>query len=302
MQQALIQRGLEPYISYEIARNAFKMISKEKQNPSQSTITTFDDLPSDVLLLLFEYFHVIELFCTFYNLNLFINRILGDKHLFLHADLTTNSSLNYFCSFIQSRIFSAQLKSMKLTSNWIEYRFYLKRFGSVQALTLIDINSDQVCTILREQQEQLQYLKLIYNRHMRHQLSAVIEIIRNKLQLPMLNTLIIDHDRDVHYFLSDQIRSLAALPNVVRLSAESEYRLTWMNSDLNKLSFVDLWKFYGLSHRFKRFNSTIPLEHWQRKEQRTQQRQQFNERRKQEMQRKTPKIQNQRKTESRRYN
>jgi len=193
-------------------------------------------------------------------------------------------------------------KSMKLTNNWIEYRFYLKRFGSVQALTLIDINSDQVCTILREQQQQLQYLKLMCNRHMRHQLSAVIEIIRNKLQLPMLNTLIIDHDSDVHYFLSNQIRSLAALPNIVHLSASIEYRLIWMNSDLKKLSFVDLWTFYGLSHRFKRFNSTIPLEHWQRKEQWIQQRQQFNEKRKQEMQRKTPKIQNQRKTECRRYN
>ncbi|CAF1616006.1 unnamed protein product, partial [Didymodactylos carnosus] len=102
MQQALIQRGLEPYISYEIARNAFKMLSKDKQKPSQSTITTFYDLPSDylcgIILILKVQEQINSLEGWHHHLNTDLNHIIHPQfYMFIRAiqnDYAYNSAIS----------------------------------------------------------------------------------------------------------------------------------------------------------------------------------------------------------------
>ncbi|CAF1197589.1 unnamed protein product [Didymodactylos carnosus] len=189
-----------------------KQFRQEQQNTAK--ITRLDDLCTDIVYELFEYFNVNELYLSFYNLTSSMKHIIDNYSLPLHVDLSKRDSFNYFSEFIVPHLiaYPKQVTSLKLSSI-ITYPFTLSiHFQSLRALTLLRMYSKNMIPILK-QFPQLSYVYI--GNHSRHSNGLITTI----LKIPTLKT-----------FIFKSLTHLQKLPLTTRNTSNIEHLSIRMNS------------------------------------------------------------------------
>ncbi|CAF1205497.1 unnamed protein product [Adineta ricciae] len=100
---------------------------------TQTKTTAFEDLSSEIHISIFEYLNVNELLDSFYNLNVYFNRLLTDYHLLLHCSLIND--LNNL-DIILSAICLEQLRSLKCYDYDLIRTVDPKQFVTLRSLTV----------------------------------------------------------------------------------------------------------------------------------------------------------------------
>ncbi|CAF0744122.1 unnamed protein product [Didymodactylos carnosus] len=112
-----------------------------------SSCTTFENIPCEILLDIFEHLDIYDIYQSFSNLNTFLNCVINNHHLSVHSNVTllTNFQFNHYYHFVFPQI-AHRLKKLKLSFH-IDNDLVIKLFdfnqfiSGIETLTLLDINS-----------------------------------------------------------------------------------------------------------------------------------------------------------------
>ncbi|CAF1230921.1 unnamed protein product [Rotaria magnacalcarata] len=137
-------------------------------------MSCFEDLSGEILMAIFEYMNVEDVWTIFFNMNTRFHSLVFDSRLQLTADVSKVDKLNYdqFCSSLINKNFS-NIYKLILSNHYNRYpqiRSFLSQttftiFQSLHALTLTDINHDELIEIT-QQIKQLPYLNYLHiNTH-----------------------------------------------------------------------------------------------------------------------------------------
>jgi hypothetical protein len=132
-------------------------------------MSRFEDFSGEILMAIFEYMNVEDVWTIFFNMNSRLNSLVFDSRLRLTADVSKIDKLNFdnFCLSLINTNFS-NIFTLILSNNYNRYtqiRSFLSQtnfivFQSLHALTLIDINHDELIEITK-QIKQLPYLNYL---------------------------------------------------------------------------------------------------------------------------------------------
>ena len=119
-------------------------------------MSRFEDLSGEILMAIFEYMNVEDVWTIFFNMNSRINSLVFDSRLRLTADVSKIDQKNFdqFCSSLINTNFS-NIFTLILSNNYNRYpqiRSFLSQtnftvFQSLHALTLIDVNYDELMEV-----------------------------------------------------------------------------------------------------------------------------------------------------------
>lgn len=119
-------------------------------------MSRFEDLSGEILMAIFEYMNVEDVWTIFFNMNSRINSLVFDSRLRLTADVSKIDQNNFdqFCSSLITTNFS-NIFTLILSNNYNRYpqiRSFLSQtnftvFQSLHALTLIDVNYDELMEV-----------------------------------------------------------------------------------------------------------------------------------------------------------
>lgn len=119
-------------------------------------MSRFEDLSGEILMAIFEYMNVEDVWTIFFNMNSRINSLVFDSRLRLTADVSKIDKNNFdqFCSSLINTNFS-NIFTLILSNNYNRYpqiRSFLSQtnftlFQSLHALTLIDVNYDELIDV-----------------------------------------------------------------------------------------------------------------------------------------------------------
>jgi hypothetical protein len=137
-------------------------------------MSRFEDLSGEILMAIFEYMNVEDVWTIFFNMNSRFNSLVFDSRLRLTADVSKIDKSNFdsFCLSLINTNFS-NIFTLILSNNYYRYpqiRSFLSQtnftvFQSLHALTLIDINHDELMEVTKQMKE-LPYLNYIHiNTH-----------------------------------------------------------------------------------------------------------------------------------------
>jgi hypothetical protein len=111
----------------------------------------FEFLPNEIILNLFEYIRISDLFNGFFDLNLRFNQLLCVQFQKFHLDLQflSKTKCNYICqniiSLITDRIVSLHLSNDDDTPEQIElflsHRYQFQQFTRLQSISLMYLES-----------------------------------------------------------------------------------------------------------------------------------------------------------------
>jgi Leucine-rich repeat (LRR) protein len=122
-------------------------------------MSLFEDLSGEILMAIFEYMDVEDVWTIFFNMNTRLNSLVFDSRLRLTADVSKIEKYNFdqFClSLIQTNF--NNIFTLILSNNYYRYpqiRLFLSHtnltyFQSLYSLTLIDINHDELMDITKQ--------------------------------------------------------------------------------------------------------------------------------------------------------
>jgi len=137
-------------------------------------MSRFEDLSGEILMAIFEYMNVEDVWTIFFNMNSRINSLVFDSRLRLTADVSKIDKSNFenFCLSLINTNFS-NIFTLILSNNYNRYsqiHSFLSQtnflvFQSLHALTLIDINHDELMEVTKQIKE-LPYLNYFHvNTH-----------------------------------------------------------------------------------------------------------------------------------------
>jgi hypothetical protein len=137
-------------------------------------MSRFEDLSGEILMAIFEYMNVEDVWTIFFNINSRFNSLVFDSRLRLTADVSKIDKSNFdsFCLSLVTTNFS-NIFTMILSNNYYRYpqiRSFLSQtnltvFQSLHALTLIDINYEELMQVTKQVKE-LPYLNYFHiNTH-----------------------------------------------------------------------------------------------------------------------------------------
>ena len=119
----------------------------------------FENLSGEILMAIFEYMNVEDVWTIFFNMNSRFNSLVFDSRLRLTADVSKidKSNFDHFCSSLINTNFS-NIFTLILSNNYYRYpqiRTFLSQttftnFESLHALTLIDINHDELIGVAQQ--------------------------------------------------------------------------------------------------------------------------------------------------------
>jgi hypothetical protein len=119
----------------------------------------FEDLSGEILMAIFEYMNVEDVWTIFFNMNSRFNSLVFDSRLRLTADVSKidKSNFDHFCSSLINTNFS-NIFTLILSNNYYRYpqiRTFLSQttftnFESLHALTLVDINHDELIGVTQQ--------------------------------------------------------------------------------------------------------------------------------------------------------
>jgi Leucine-rich repeat (LRR) protein len=119
-------------------------------------MSRFEDLSGEILMSIFEYMDVEDVWTIFFNMNTRFNSLVFDSRLRLTADISKIEKYNFdqFCQSLLKTNFS-NIFTLILSNNFYRYpqiRQFLSHtnftyFQSLYSLTLIDINHDELMDI-----------------------------------------------------------------------------------------------------------------------------------------------------------
>ncbi|UJR19796.1 hypothetical protein I4U23_022929 [Adineta vaga] len=123
------------------------------------SITTFECFPNEIIIECFEYFHGLEIFYSFDDLNSRFNKLIRTIQLNMNFEYVRKIIFDKFCQTMQSNPETKkQISSLKLsnknTCGQIQHflsLFSFNEFTSLRSLTLIEVeenNIDQLKTML----------------------------------------------------------------------------------------------------------------------------------------------------------
>jgi len=133
-------------------------------------MSRFEDLSGEILMAIFEYMDIEDVWTIFFNMNTRFNSLVFDSRLRLTADISKIEKYNF------DKFFSSLLKTnfnniftLILSNNYYRYpqiRQFLFHtnftyFQLLYSLTLIDINHDELIEITK-QIKQLNYLNHLH--------------------------------------------------------------------------------------------------------------------------------------------
>ena len=137
-------------------------------------MSRFEDLSGEILMAIFEYMNVEDVWTIFFDMNSRFNSLVFDSRLRLTADVSKIDKTNFdnFClSLIQTNF--CNLFTLILSNNYNRYsqiHSFLSQTNflvlqSLHALTLIDINHDELMQVIK-QIKKLPYLNYFHvNTH-----------------------------------------------------------------------------------------------------------------------------------------
>ena len=109
-----------------------------------SQMTRFEDLPNEIIIECFRYFHGVDLLLSFDQLNYRFNQLVrAIQRLFIDFDDANLSKFNRFCQKLSSnpelkdQIYSLKLSNRSMSIYLFLSRFSLDSFANLQSLTLI---------------------------------------------------------------------------------------------------------------------------------------------------------------------
>jgi hypothetical protein len=130
----------------------------------------FEDLSGEILMAIFEYMNVEDVWTIFFHMNSRFNSLVFDSRLRLTADVSKidKSNFDHFCFSLINTNFS-NIFTLILSNNYYRYpqiRSFLSQtnltvFQSLHALTLFDINHDELMEVTK-QIKQLPYLNYFH--------------------------------------------------------------------------------------------------------------------------------------------
>ncbi|CAF1049595.1 unnamed protein product [Adineta ricciae] len=137
-------------------------------------MSRFEDLSGEILMAIFEYMNVEDVWIIFFNMNSRFNSLVFDSRLRLTADVSKIDKSNFdsFCLSLISTNFS-NIFTLILSNNYYRYsqihsflsQTNLTVFQSLHALTLIDINYNEL-TEVAKQIKQLPFVNYLHvNTH-----------------------------------------------------------------------------------------------------------------------------------------
>ncbi|CAF2826624.1 unnamed protein product [Rotaria sp. Silwood2] len=125
-------------------------------------MSCFEDLSGEILMAIFEYMNVEDVWTIFFNMNSRLNSLVFDSRLRLAADVSKIEKLNFdqFCLSLINTNFS-NIFTLILSNHYNRYpqiRLFLSQtnftiFQSLHALTLIDISHDELIEIAKQLKE-----------------------------------------------------------------------------------------------------------------------------------------------------
>jgi hypothetical protein len=167
-------------------------------------MSTFELIPNEILLEIFEYLSSYDIFQIFYYLNKRYNHLIVSLHLridLINLYKKTFDYYNYFIfSFVPHRIVAFRCEDI---FDRLIYQIHLSKFISLKYLTIFNINIENLQSII-PQLNKLQ--KLIYlNLQARTDITIGDKIIF-KGQLPLMEKCILGLNKHIH-FQNDDIYS-----------------------------------------------------------------------------------------------
>ena len=122
-------------------------------------MSQFEDLSGEILMAIFEYMNVEDVWTIFFDMNSRFNSLVFDSRLRLTADVskTDKSNFDQFCSSLINTNFN-NIFTLILSNNYYRYpqiRSFLSQttfsnFQSLHALTLVDINHDELIEVTQQ--------------------------------------------------------------------------------------------------------------------------------------------------------
>ena len=122
-------------------------------------MSCFEDLSGEILMTIFEYMNVEDVWTIFFNMNSRFNSLIFDSRLRLTADISKidKSGFDDFCVSLVNTNFS-NIFTLILSNHYNRYlqiRPFLSQtcftvFQSLRALTLIDVNHDELMEVTKQ--------------------------------------------------------------------------------------------------------------------------------------------------------
>jgi hypothetical protein len=122
-------------------------------------MSRFEDLSGEILMAIFEYMNVEDVWKIFFNMNSRFNSLVFDSRLRLTADVSKIDKTNFdnFCLSLINTNFS-NIFTLILSNNYNRYsqiQSFLSQtnftvFQSLHALTLIDVNHDELIEVIKQ--------------------------------------------------------------------------------------------------------------------------------------------------------
>lgn len=176
----------------------------------------FEDLSGEILMAIFEYMHVQDVWTIFFNMNYRLSSLVFDSRLRLTADVSNieKNDFNQFCSSLINTNFS-NIYTLVLSNNFNRYpqiknflsQTTLQNFQSLHALTVIDINYMELVEISSQIKNMPSLNYLHVNTHeifRQNELSQVCPMLLDKSNIRVLNISL--HEVKLHVVLSFFIR------------------------------------------------------------------------------------------------
>jgi Leucine-rich repeat (LRR) protein len=137
-------------------------------------MSRFEDLSGEILMAIFEYMDIEDVWTIFFNMNTRFNSLVFDSRLRLTADVSKIDKYNFdqFCLSLIELNFN-NIFTLILSNNYYRYpqiRQFLYHtnliyFQSLYSLTLIDINHDELIEITKQIKELTNLKHLYINTH-----------------------------------------------------------------------------------------------------------------------------------------
>ena len=184
---------------------------------SRFQMSQFEDLSSEILMSIFEYMDVEDVWTIFFNMNTRFNSLVFDSHLRLTADISKVEKYKFdqfFLSLLRTNF--NNIFTLILSNNYYRYpqiQMFLSHtnfsyFQSLYSLTLIDINHDELMEI-SEQIKQLNHLNHLHiHTHEIFPDKQLANVSAAVLNLPNIRVLGMRfHEVNIENILRDQLIS-----------------------------------------------------------------------------------------------
>ncbi|CAF1546998.1 unnamed protein product, partial [Adineta ricciae] len=148
----------------------------------------FEELPNELIISMFEYLYPIDLFQTFYGLNIRINQLISNNFKICEINLQSIRKQVFFiiCSSfpsihdkITSLILSGNDETPNLPELFLQNGFTLTGFTRLKSLTLDSINSFEILQLFLSQCHFLSNLQIFNCKklHEEEQILSILEFI-----------------------------------------------------------------------------------------------------------------------------